>query len=58
MSAINQREKFENFLKKVPVFETMDTYERGSLCDCLKTIEINSKGSILFKEGDSSQDFY
>ena len=55
---MNQREKFENFLKKVTVFETMDAYERGSLSDCLITSEVTGKGSVIFKEGDSGQDFY
>ena len=33
-SAFVQRKKFEEFLEKVTVFESMEPYERTSLCDC------------------------
>ena len=32
-AAIRKREKYENFLKKIPLLETMDDYERTSLSE-------------------------
>ena len=32
-AAIRKREKYEEFLKKVPLLETMDDYERSHICE-------------------------
>jgi cAMP-dependent protein kinase regulator len=35
-AAQNKREKYEEFLGKVPLLNGMDTYERAKIADCIK----------------------
>ena len=37
-AASRKREKFENFLSKVPLLKSMDTYEKSKLADSFKEI--------------------
>jgi cAMP-dependent protein kinase regulator len=56
-SAIQNRTKYENFLSKVDVLQSLDTYERNKLCDCL-TIQNYPKDSYVIKQGDKGDTFY
>jgi cAMP-dependent protein kinase regulator len=50
-SSRNRREKYENFLTKVKILETMEPYERSVLSDAF--IEESYKpGDYIIKEGD------
>ena len=42
-----KRERYEEFLKKVPLFQTMDTYERTQLADVLGTKEYQAGDYII-----------
>lgn len=42
-SAMKKREKYEDFLSKIDILKELDSYERGKLCDVLKT-EVFRKG--------------
>ena len=56
-SAIKKRRKYENFLKKVEIFSTMDPYEILQISDAL--IEMNfNKGDYIITEGELSDYFY
>lgn len=56
-SAIQKRKKYENFLKKVEIFSTMDPYEILQISDAL--IELNFvKGDYIITEGELSDYFY
>ena len=56
-SAVQNRTKYENFLSKVDVLQSLDTYERNKLCDCL-TIQNYPKDSYVIKQGESGDTFY
>ena len=56
-SAIQNRTKYENFLSKVDVLQSLDTYERNKLCDCL-TIQNYPKDSYVIKQGEKGDTFY
>ena len=56
-SAQNKREKYENFLKKVDILSTIDSYELGKICDSLKVGLFKKDDYIIviineLKEGD------
>ena len=56
-SAQNKREKYENFLKKVDILSTIDSYELGKICDSLKA-GVYKKGDYIIKEGEMGDVFY
>ena len=56
-SAQKKREKYENFLKKVDILSTIDSYELMQICDALKT-ETFKKGELVIKEGECGDLFY
>merc|ERR1712216_404819 len=52
-----RREKYEAFLKGVPILKTMDTYERNAMCDALQ-VETIPAGSTVVKQGEVGDKFY
>lgn len=56
-SSIKRRERYENFLKKVPILESMEGYEILQMCDALQT-ENHAAGSIIVQQGDPGDKFY
>ncbi len=56
-AAQKKREKFENFLKKVDILSTIDSYELTQICDALKETTYLKKDFII-KEGDYGDIFY
>ena len=44
-----KREKYEKFLKKVPLFKTMDEYEVSKVLDAVKPMKF-SNGDYIIKE--------
>ena len=56
-SAQKKREKYENFLKKVDILSTIDSYELTQICDALKN-EVYNKGDFIIREGESGNVFY
>ena len=56
-AAQKKREKFENFLKKVDILSTIDSYELTQVCDALKETTFLKKDFII-KEGDYGDVFY
>lgn len=56
-SAIKNREKYENFLQKVEVLQTLDNYERQKLCDCLEIVNFEDKDTVI-KEGHMGNTFF
>lgn len=56
-AAQRKREKYETFLEKVPIFETMEPYERSKLSDAF--VERKCKnGEMIIKEGEPGNDLY
>jgi cAMP-dependent protein kinase regulator len=56
-SAVRRRERYEEFLKKVPILGDMDPYERSQLADVLKPIVIEA-GEYIIREGELGDMFY
>jgi len=56
-AAQKKREKYEDFLKKVPILEKMDDYQRGQITDALKE-EAYDDGKTIMTEGEAGATFY
>lgn len=56
-AAIKRREKYEAFLKKVTLLETMDDYERSQIAEAFKDLKYE-KGATIIKEGDEGKDMF
>lgn len=48
-AAMKKREKYDNFLKGVEIFSTMDPYERSQIADALKPVKFK-KGDYIVKQ--------
>jgi cAMP-dependent protein kinase regulator len=56
-AAQKKRQRYDNFLAKVPLLSNMDAYERSQLADALKSENVLD-GNTIFKEGDMGNKFY
>lgn len=56
-SAVENRNKYEDFLAQVEVLQTLDNYERSKLCDCLNILTFEN-GERIINEGDKGNTFY
>lgn len=56
-AAQKRRERYEEFLKKVPILETMEAYERMQMCDALKQETITA-GTEIITQGQPGDTFY
>lgn len=56
-SAVENRNKYEDFLSQVEVLQTLDNYERSKLCDCLNILTFEA-GERIINEGDKGNTFY
>lgn len=56
-SAMKKRERYEKFLAKVPVLESLDIYERAKICDCLQS-QTYEAGDFVITEGDCGNTFF
>ena len=57
-SSIKKREKYEAFLGRVQLLDSLDTYEKNKICDCLKHEMIAGVGHTIIKQGDQGNTFY
>ena len=56
-AAMKRRERYESFLKKVELLDTMDPYERMQLADGLQSHKFKA-GEYVVKQGDPGDRFY
>mmetsp|Transcript_27327 Transcript_27327/g.20459 ORF Transcript_27327/g.20459 Transcript_27327/m.20459 type:complete len:310 (+) Transcript_27327:68-997(+) len=56
-AASRKREKYEEFLARVPLLSTMDNYERSKLSDALKEHHFQA-GEFIIKEGEEGNVFF
>jgi cAMP-dependent protein kinase regulator len=56
-AASKRREKYTEFLKKIPILETMEEYERNQMCDALQN-ESHAEGDVIIRQGDPGEKFY
>ncbi|KAF4698546.1 hypothetical protein FOZ63_016809 [Perkinsus olseni] len=56
-AAAHKRERYESFLKSVPLLASMDAYERGQIADALKPVSV-AAGEMVVKQGEPGDTFY
>ncbi len=56
-AAQRRREKYEKFLTKVPIFETMEPYERSKLADAFNEKKF-AAGEFVIREGEPGNELY
>jgi cAMP-dependent protein kinase regulator len=56
-ASMKKREMYDTFLKSIPILESLDAYERGSLADSLKK-ENFSAGDAIIRMGELGDRFY
>lgn len=56
-SAVKRRERYENFLKKVEILDTMDPYERMQLADGLQNHKFKANDFVV-NQGDQGDKFF
>eukprot|EP00933_Yihiella_yeosuensis_P070440 TRINITY_DN78546_c0_g1_i1.p1 TRINITY_DN78546_c0_g1~~TRINITY_DN78546_c0_g1_i1.p1 ORF type:complete len:410 (-),score=116.09 TRINITY_DN78546_c0_g1_i1:46-1275(-) len=56
-AASKRRERYEDFLKSIPILQTMEAYERGVMCDALQPVTA-MKDDVIIKQGDVGDRFY
>jgi len=56
-AAAKKREKYESFLAKVELLESMDPYERSKIADALRPFKYKMNEYVV-KEGESGDTFY
>lgn len=56
-AAQRKRDKYEEFLSKVPILQSMESYERSKLADAIKD-NWYKKGDLIIQEGDQGNTFF
>mmetsp|Transcript_43573 Transcript_43573/g.79348 ORF Transcript_43573/g.79348 Transcript_43573/m.79348 type:complete len:401 (+) Transcript_43573:72-1274(+) len=56
-AAQKKRDRYDNFLQKVPLLQSMEKYERAQLADALK-VEAFAEGATIVTAGDVGNKFY
>eukprot|EP00929_Paragymnodinium_shiwhaense_P104106 TRINITY_DN6811_c0_g1_i2.p1 TRINITY_DN6811_c0_g1~~TRINITY_DN6811_c0_g1_i2.p1 ORF type:complete len:351 (+),score=126.96 TRINITY_DN6811_c0_g1_i2:86-1138(+) len=57
VSAQKKRQRYDNFLAKVPLLDSMDAYERSQLADALQ-LKIFTPGTDIVQQGETGDKFY
>ena len=56
-ASVRKREKYETFLAQVPIFETMEPYERSKLADAFVDKRFSS-GEFIIREGEAGHELF
>ena len=56
-ASIRKRDKYEAFLAQVPIFETMEPYERSKLADAFTEQRVTS-GEFIIREGEAGHELF
>lgn len=56
-AASKRRDRYEKFLKNVPILDTMEAYERTQMCDALQQ-ETHQEGEKIVIQGEAGDKFY
>ncbi|CAR21165.1 cAMP-dependent protein kinase regulatory subunit [Lachancea thermotolerans] len=55
--SFKKRILYDEFLKSMPVLQSLSTYDRAKLADALDT-ELYHPGQVIIREGDNGENFY
>eukprot|EP01016_Furgasonia_blochmanni_P018949 TRINITY_DN2135_c0_g1_i3.p1 TRINITY_DN2135_c0_g1~~TRINITY_DN2135_c0_g1_i3.p1 ORF type:complete len:226 (+),score=78.90 TRINITY_DN2135_c0_g1_i3:102-680(+) len=56
-ASIRKRQKYEDFLARLELLDTMDPYERSKIADALRPVKFQ-KDEFVVREGDKGDTFY
>ena len=56
-AAAAKRNRYEKFLNKIPLLDTMEAYERSKIADVIKSRQYK-KGDYVIKQGEKGNTFY
>lgn len=56
-AVIKRRQLYEEFLRKIELFDSLNTYEKDKICDCLQS-KVYQDGEFIIKEGEEGNTFY
>jgi cAMP-dependent protein kinase regulator len=56
-NTLKKRKMYEEFLKKVPILDSLDSWEAMNLADCLEP-RLYNDGDTVVKQGDPGDDFF
>ena len=52
-----KRRMYERFLEEVPIFKSLEIYERHKIADALESIQYSDE-DVVMREGDAGENFY
>lgn len=52
-----KRRMYERFLEEVPIFKSLEGYEKHKIADALESVHFNDK-DVVIREGDVGENFY
>ncbi|CEP17271.1 hypothetical protein [Parasitella parasitica] len=52
-----KRRMYERFLEEVPIFKSLEVYERHKIADALESVNFEDK-EVVIQEGDTGENFY
>lgn len=56
-ASIRRRERYDDFINRVEIFQELDPYERGKLCDVLDVVKF-PRGEFVVREGEVGDRFF
>jgi len=56
-AAVKKRNRYETFLNKIPLLDTMEPYERSKIADVIKS-KTYQQGDYVIKQGEKGNTFY
>lgn len=56
-STMRKRKMYEDFLAKVPILQSLDSWERMTVADALEPCQFDD-GQVIIKQGDPGDDFF
>jgi len=56
-ATVKRRQKYEDFLSRVPILQELDSYERNKLSDVLLA-EVFDRGDLIIRQGEAGDKLY
>ena len=57
-SSIKKRQKYEDFLNRVEILDSLEPYEKNKICDVLKHEIFCGLNEYIIRQGDQGDTFY
>lgn len=56
-STIKKRKMYEDFLGKIPILESLDSWERMTVADALEAVQFKA-GDVVVRQGEPGEEFF